>query len=116
MALTSGDMDELKPKKRKKYMCKTQVTYEMMPYLMNIPNADDLRVRDIYSDPSRGIVSFVFEGDGYTQGGPGLRLFEIGEGMEIPNQVPTIDEVIEVMREKVRLYDESKAKEKGENN
>lgn len=106
MSLTRADMPEdQRPPRRRKYMCKMQVTNEMIPYLLNIPNADQLRLKTVYEDPSRGIVSFVFEGDGYTQGGPGLRLFEVGEGMEVPNQIIDTDQWVEVMRQKVRNFD-----------
>jgi hypothetical protein len=105
MPLSSGDMKEsFKPVKKKKHMCRMQVTYEMIPQLLNIPNADELRFIDMYVDPARQIVGFIFEGDGLASN-RGLRLFEVGEGQEIPNQILTEESIIEVMRRKVLDWD-----------
>jgi hypothetical protein len=94
--------------KKKKYLGQMKVSYEMIPSLLNLDRR--LHFVDTYTDPARQIVGFIFESEEEVSSGSSGRTFEVGEAQEIPCFVPTNDELIDVMREVVRRYDENKGK------
>lgn len=94
--------------RRKKYRSKIQITFEHLAKYLLL--TDEVRVRDVYTDPNRDIVTFMLEGDGYlTSPESGIRLFEIGEGQEVPNQIPTEASRIEAMKRYIAKYEEQLA-------
>lgn len=115
MAVTTEDFTLHKNKRKHKYMVKTQVSYEMLPSLLNIPGAENVSLVDIYVDPCREIATFKFKSDvGLIHSVPGIRVFDLVEGQEIPNYAPQEAEIIEEMRKKVAAWDAKQIDKKGE--
>jgi hypothetical protein len=86
-----------------KYLGRISFTYEMVASILNLSN--ELTFVDLYTDPVRQIVDFVFQSNGLVATAGIGRTFAVPEGSEIPRMAVDMDLFMEGMRERVRQYD-----------